>query len=182
VPDQLEFFGDAHAQVAFGAAIERLQALGGTPVTIDYAPLAAAADLLYNSALVAERYAAVRPFFDAHAGQVIEPVRSILAQGRDYSAADFVDAQTRLRVLAQQAAPMWREVELLLLPTAPTHYTIEAMRADPALRDVRVLLMTARGSVVERRRGLELGADGFIAKPFELGELRAEMARLLGAA
>ena len=131
VPDSLEFFGDALAQAAFGEAVERLQALGGTPVTIDYAPLAAAADLLYNSALVAERYAAVRPFFDAHAAQVIEPVRSILAQGRDHSAADFVEAQTRLRALAQQAAPMWREVEVLLLPTAPTHYTIEAMRADP---------------------------------------------------
>ena len=46
---------------------------------------------------------------------------------------------------------------------------------------VRVLMMTARGSVVERRKGLALGADGFIAKPFELGELRAEMARLLEA-
>ena len=40
-------------------------------------------------------------------------------------------------------------------------------------------MMTARGSVVERRKGLMLGADGFIAKPFELAELRAEMARVL---
>jgi hypothetical protein len=36
-------------------------ALGGTPVTIDFAPLAQAAALLYESALVAERYAAIRP-------------------------------------------------------------------------------------------------------------------------
>lgn len=42
-------------------------------------------------------------------------------------------------------------------------------------------MMSARGSVVERRKGLALGADGFIAKPFELSELRAEIARLLGA-
>jgi CheY-like chemotaxis protein len=34
--------------------------------------------------------------------------------------------------------------------------------------------MTARGSAVERRRGVELGADGFISKPFELKDLRAE--------
>ena len=51
--------------------------------------------------------------------------------------------------------------------------------ADPALQGVRVLMMTARGSVVERRKGLALGADGFIAKPFELAELRGEIARLL---
>lgn len=67
----------------------------------------------------------------------------------------------------------------IMLPDVSGYEIIEAMRADPALKGVRVLMMTARGSVVERRKGLELGADGFIAKPFELAELRAEMARLL---
>ena len=42
-----------------------------------------------------------------------------------------MDAQVRLRTLAQQAAPMWADIDLLLVPTAPTHYTIEAMQADP---------------------------------------------------
>lgn len=67
----------------------------------------------------------------------------------------------------------------IMLPDISGYEVIEALRADPALRDIRVLMMTARGSVIERRKGLELGADGFIAKPFELAELRAEMARLL---
>jgi DNA-binding response OmpR family regulator len=40
-------------------------------------------------------------------------------------------------------------------------------------------MMTARGSAIERKKGLALGADGFISKPFELGELRAEVRRLL---
>lgn len=69
----------------------------------------------------------------------------------------------------------------IMLPDISGYQIVEELRADPALRDVRVLLMTARGSVVERRKGLALGADGFIAKPFELSELRSEMARLLGA-
>ncbi|ABL72274.1 response regulator transcription factor [Paracoccus denitrificans] len=69
----------------------------------------------------------------------------------------------------------------IMLPDISGYEIVGALRADPALRDVRVLLMTARGSVVERRKGLALGADGFIAKPFELSELRAEIARLLGA-
>ncbi|MBD9527868.1 MULTISPECIES: response regulator transcription factor [Paracoccus] len=67
----------------------------------------------------------------------------------------------------------------IMLPDISGYQIVEEVRADPGLRDVRVLMMTARGSVVERKRGLELGADGFIAKPFELAELRAEMARLL---
>ncbi|MTH63575.1 response regulator transcription factor [Paracoccus shanxieyensis] len=70
----------------------------------------------------------------------------------------------------------------IMLPDISGYEIMGAMRADPQMRGVRVLMMTARGSVVERKKGLELGADGFIAKPFELAELRAEMARLLGAA
>ncbi|MEO6856810.1 MAG: allophanate hydrolase, partial [Rhodoferax sp.] len=133
VPDTLAFFGDAAAEAAFQQAIQKLCALGGTPVTIAYAPLAGAAALLYDSALVAERYAAVRGFFDAHEAEVVEPVRSILASGRAYSAADLVDAQVRLRAYGQQAAVMWDSIDILLVPTAPTHYTIAQMQADPVV-------------------------------------------------
>ncbi len=133
VPSTLNFFGDALAEAAFVASIEQLKALGGTPVVIDYAPLAASADLLYNSAMVAERYAAIRPFFDAHESEVMEPVRSIIARGRNYSAADLYAAQTLLRVYGQQAAPMWHDIDVLLVPTAPTHYTVAQMQADPVV-------------------------------------------------
>jgi len=131
VPDVLEFCGDALAQAAFDEAIARMEALGGVRVPVDYAPLAQAAALLYESALVAERYAAVRDFFDTNEDEVIEPVRGILAAGRGYDAADYALAQTQLRALAQLAAPMWDAIDLLLLPTAPTHYTVQAMCADP---------------------------------------------------
>lgn len=67
----------------------------------------------------------------------------------------------------------------VMLPDVSGYQIVQDVRADPELAGVRVLMMTARGSVVERRKGLALGADGFIAKPFELAELRAEMARLL---
>ena len=135
VPATLEFFGDADSAAAFERSLAQLEALGATRVAIDYAPLAEIAALLYDSALVAERYAAVRDFFDAHEAAVIEPVRGILAQGRRYGAADLVDAQIRLRALAQRVAPMWRDIDVLVVPTAPTHVTIEAMRADPVVQN-----------------------------------------------
>ena len=131
VPDVLPFFDDAQAQAAFAEAVERLRALGGVPVPIDYTPLAQSAALLYESALVAERYAAIRPFFDAHEDQLIEPVRAIIGKGRQYSAADLFEAQTQLRAYGQQAAKMWHDIDVLLVPTAPTHYTITDMQADP---------------------------------------------------
>lgn len=131
VPSTLEFFDDVVAQDAFAQAIERLTAMGGVAVVIDYTPLAKAAALLYESALVAERYTAIRDFFDAHEDQVIEPVRTIIAKGCQYSAADLYHAQTQLQAYGQQAAAMWRDMDVLLVPTAPTHYTIAQMQADP---------------------------------------------------
>ena len=131
VPSALTFQGDAAAEAAFGAAVKRLEAMGGTRVDVDFTPLADAAALLYESALVAERYAAIRNFFDAHEAEVMEPVRTIIASGRGYSAADLCAAQTQLRALGQRANAMWGGIDLLLVPTAPTHYTIAQMTADP---------------------------------------------------
>jgi allophanate hydrolase len=131
VPDQLEFFGDTLAEAAFGEAVLRLQGMGGTAVKLDFAPFKQAAQLLYGSALVAERYAAIRPFFDKHEAEVIEPVRSIIAEGRQYSAADLFDAQTQLKLLGHRADALWVDIDLLVVPTAPTHYSVASMLQIP---------------------------------------------------
>ena len=131
VPQQVEFFGDRLSEAAFDEARDRLRALGGVEVRVDYAPLGQTAAMLYESALVAERYAAIRSFYDQHASEIMEPVRSIIAHGRNYSAADLYEAQARVRVLGQRAALMWNDIDVLLVPTAPTLITIEHMRRDP---------------------------------------------------
>ena len=67
----------------------------------------------------------------------------------------------------------------VMLPEVSGYDICAGIRTDPALAAVKVLMMTARGSAMERKRGIEFGADGFIAKPFELKDLRAEVRRLL---
>ncbi|MEO5619651.1 MAG: response regulator [Cypionkella sp.] len=67
----------------------------------------------------------------------------------------------------------------VMLPEVSGYEICQSIRMDPALAHIKILMMTARGSALERRKGLALGADGFIAKPFELKELRAEVRRLL---
>ena len=67
----------------------------------------------------------------------------------------------------------------VMLPEVSGYDICSGIRTDPALARVKVLMMTARGSALERRKGMELGADGFISKPFELQDLRAEVRRLL---
>lgn len=131
IPKQPEWFSDEVAAHAYQDALDRLRALGAVVVEIDYAPLAQIADLLYGSALVAERYEAIRDFFDANEQSVIEPVRSIIAAGKRYTAADVFAAKNRLQALAQQVIGLWDTVDLLCVPTAPTHYSIEEMVERP---------------------------------------------------
>lgn len=67
----------------------------------------------------------------------------------------------------------------VMLPEVSGYEICAGIRTDPSLSDVKVLMMTARGSVIERRKSLKLGANGFISKPFELKDLRDEVRRLL---
>ena len=133
--EDLEFFGDDASREAFAQACARLQRLGGTPVAIDFRPFAQAAAMLYEDAFVAERYAGIRDFFDAHADsqpEVFDPVvRAIIASGRRFSAADWCQATDRLGLLRQRCDAALASVDVLVLPTTPTLISVEAMRAEP---------------------------------------------------
>lgn len=67
----------------------------------------------------------------------------------------------------------------VMLPEVSGYEICQSVRARADCDDVRILMMTARGSAMERRKGLAMGADGFISKPFELKTLRAELRRVL---
>jgi allophanate hydrolase len=130
-PEDLDFFGDAEAAAAFDAAVERLQALGGVPVPIDFAPWSAVADLLYEGPWVAERHAAIRSFFDAHPGALDPTVASIIRQADRYSATDAFAAAAGLDGMRAELQPLWAGFDVLVVPTTPTAYTIDAVTAAP---------------------------------------------------
>lgn len=67
----------------------------------------------------------------------------------------------------------------VMLPGVSGYDICQQIRMDDGLGDTRILMMTARGNAVERRKGLALGADGFIAKPFDLRDLMAQAKRLI---
>ncbi|RYH11516.1 response regulator transcription factor [Tropicimonas sp. IMCC6043] len=70
----------------------------------------------------------------------------------------------------------------VMLPGMSGYEVCQAIRLEPELAGVKILMMTARGNAMERRKGLALGADGFIAKPFDLSELMETARRLLSSA
>jgi allophanate hydrolase len=144
IPDaaHLQFFGDQQAEAAFAQACARLRELGGEMLPIDYAPLADAATSLYEDAWVAERYAAIRPYFDAHADTVDPVVRSIIDQGRRYDAAQLFDAMRQMAAWRQQATAAMQDIDVLVVPTAPTIYTLQEIAEEPIARNRNLGLYT----------------------------------------
>jgi allophanate hydrolase len=127
----LEFFGNAEAERLFGETVERLKSLGGIPVDVDLAPFLETARLLYGGPWVAERYLAIRDFFDARSEQVFPPVREIIGGGRDISAADTFAHLYKLRAFKRVCDAVWNDIDVMLTPTAGTIYRIDEMQADP---------------------------------------------------
>ena len=74
---------------------------------------------------------------------------------------------------------------VLLDVMMPVHDGFEIcrrIRSNPALAPVRIIMLTARGLDSERNKGLSLGADAYMTKPFSTKELLAQIGQLLPAA
>ena len=130
-----EFFGDAAYATLYAQSIERLKALGGTPVEIDYAPFRDAAQLLYNGPWVAERTAAVGAFMESADDKsgVWPTTQQIVLGGRKYSAVDAFEGQYRLAELKARAAAEMKGLDFLAVPTSGTIYRLADLAREPVL-------------------------------------------------
>jgi len=68
----------------------------------------------------------------------------------------------------------------VMMPKLDGFGVLEAVRADPAVQATPILLLTAKGREADRKKGLGLGADAYLAKPFSTHELVAKVQDLLG--
>ena len=68
----------------------------------------------------------------------------------------------------------------VMMPKLDGFEVCKAVRADPTLSGVRILMLTAKGRAAEITKGLSLGADAYIPKPFSTRELVAKVKELLG--
>lgn len=92
-----------------------------------------------------------------------------LLRKEGYEVSCARDGAAALQMLAQQAPDM---VLLdVMLPLINGFDLCRMMRADPALEKTRIMLLTARGRESEVARGLSLGADAYLTKPFSTREL-----------
>jgi allophanate hydrolase len=130
-PADREFFGDAENAGLYERAIARLAKLGATAVEIDFAPFRKAGALLYEGAWVAERLAALKAFIPSYADEMDESVRAIITGAARLSAVDAFEAQYALAASNRAADAEWSRIDVLLMPTAPTQYTVDEVNADP---------------------------------------------------
>lgn len=122
---------DVEWREAFERTAAALREQGATIVEVDPTPFLAAARLLYNGALVAERYSAVGEFVDAHPGAIDPTVGSIIRAARDLPAHQLVSDLAELERLRETAMASMADADVLLVPTAPFHPTIAEVAADP---------------------------------------------------
>jgi allophanate hydrolase len=129
--DQLQFFGDTEYERLFGLAIQRLESLGGSAVEIDFAPFLEAARLLYEGPWIAERYAAVGSFMEAHPDSVHPITRQIIEAGRRPAATAAFQGEYKLKELKRRCESVWPLLDMILTPTAGTVYSLREVNADP---------------------------------------------------
>ena len=128
---QREFFGDAESAVAYEEALARFASLGAVLKEIDFSAFAETARLLYEGPWVAERWIVAEALLTTDPDAVHPVTRAITEPGGKASAADAFRAIYKLKELRARVAPILAGIDGLLLPTAPSAYTVEEVLADP---------------------------------------------------
>jgi DNA-binding response OmpR family regulator len=102
---------------------------------------------------------------------------SIRLSRRGYQVLEAVDGAQTL----EQARKHHPDVVLLdvMMPGKSGWETAKELRADEALRDIGIVIMTALGEKVSKMTSLIYGADACIDKPFDFDELDAQLQRLI---
>lgn len=70
----------------------------------------------------------------------------------------------------------------VMMPRKSGFEVCEALRADPARSALKIVMLTAKGRDTEVAKGLAIGADAYMTKPFSTKELLAMVKAMLGVA
>ena len=68
----------------------------------------------------------------------------------------------------------------VMMPRKDGYQVCQLLRGRDEFNDVRIVMLTAKGRDVEREKGLSLGADDYITKPFSTQDVVDKVSELLG--
>lgn len=94
-----------------------------------------------------------------------------------YDVRTAADGETGLELIAEEPP----DLVLLdvMMPRKNGYEVCQAIRENPAWKDIRIIMLTAKGRDVEREKGLALGADDYITKPFSTQEVVERVQEML---
>ncbi len=81
--------------------------------------------------------------------------------------------------LAQANLPDLVIMDIMMPGGMDGFQAIEILKSDPTTRLCPVLVLTAKSQETERERSFEMGAEGYLAKPFKLIDLVTQVEKLL---
>ncbi|CDO05308.1 allophanate hydrolase [Mycolicibacterium cosmeticum] len=127
---ELEFFGDDAMRAAHLGFREHLERQAVT-VEVSLAPFLAAGTLLYQGPWVAERLVEFGDFLAEHPDSIHPVVRDIFRSGLNYTAVDAFAALQKLQDLKAEVGRLWQSMDVLVVPTIGTTFTVEQVLARP---------------------------------------------------
>jgi allophanate hydrolase len=139
VPAELDFGTDRQAAAAFAASLKAVAEDPAVAIAdVDFSPFAETAALLYQGPWIAERRAVLGDFFEQHGERMDPTVRGIIARGDAVGGPETFVGLHRLEALRRRAAEAFERFDFLLVPTAPSHYTIAEIAEAPVERNTHL--------------------------------------------
>jgi DNA-binding response OmpR family regulator len=102
---------------------------------------------------------------------------SLRLQRAGFEVATATDGQEAVEI-ARTRRPVLAVLDVMM-PRRTGYEVLEELRGDESLRDIKVILLSARVQEGDVARGLDAGADAYLAKPFKAQELVAKIEELL---
>jgi two-component system alkaline phosphatase synthesis response regulator PhoP len=70
----------------------------------------------------------------------------------------------------------------VMMPQINGYEVCQTIRQNPAWKDVKIIMLTAKGRDIDQAKGLALGADAYVTKPFATRQLLDTVAQMIGEA
>lgn len=127
----LEFFGNADAANLYAEGCDLLVKQGHRLIEFDFKVCAETSKMMFVGPWIAERYAAVGDFIEAHPDDIDASVKAVIMSACAYSAADAFKAIYRVQENAAAIRRIFDTTDIIAVPTVGTVYRVDDVRADP---------------------------------------------------
>jgi len=109
--------------------------------------------------------------------EVVELVRVTL-EGEDYQIIDASDGKEALdKIRGEKPDLVLLDV---MMPEMDGFEVLSKLKKDPEAKEIPIIMLTAKGQGVDKEKGRQVGASGYITKPFSPSALLNKIEEILG--